>query len=44
MREFGARVLVIYDMVTGRQPHFLGEKVEIPAGSESFMLPSDAKP
>lgn len=44
MREFAARVLVIYDMVTGRQPYFLGEKVEIPAGSESFMLPSDAKP
>lgn len=30
MRELGARMLVIYDMLTEKQPHFLGEKVNIP--------------
>ena len=31
MREIGARVLVMYDMLTEKQPHFLGEKIVIPA-------------
>jgi len=30
MREIGARMLVMLDMVTSKQPHFLGEKVVIP--------------
>jgi len=30
MRELGARMLVIYDMLTQKQPHFLGEMVVIP--------------
>ncbi len=30
LREIGARMLVIYDMLTEKQPHFLGEKVVIP--------------
>jgi len=30
LRELGARMLVIYDMFTQKQPHFLGEKVVIP--------------
>ena len=30
LREAGARILVIYDMFTQKQPHFLGEKVVIP--------------
>ena len=30
MREVAARMLVLYDMMTSKQPHFLGEKVVIP--------------
>ena len=30
LRELGARMLVMYDMLTAKQPHFLGEKVYIP--------------
>ena len=30
IREVAARMLVIFDMITEKQPHFLGEKVEIP--------------
>ena len=30
IREIGARILVIIDMLTEKQPHFLGEKVIIP--------------
>lgn len=30
LREVAARMLVIFDMATSRQPHFLGEKVVIP--------------
>ncbi len=30
VREVGARILVIWDMLTEKQPHFLGEKVVIP--------------
>ncbi len=30
IREVAARILVIFDMITEKQPHFLGEKVEIP--------------
>ena len=29
-REIGARVLLAYDLLTGTQPHFLGEKIVIP--------------
>ncbi len=41
MREVAARVLVVFDMITSRQPHFLGEKVIIPEAVNSFTLPSD---
>jgi SanA protein len=30
LREIAARVLVIFDMLTAKQPHFLGEKVIVP--------------
>lgn len=30
VREIGARVLLAYDLLTGTQPHFLGEKIIIP--------------
>jgi SanA protein len=30
LREVAARILVIFDMATSKQPHFLGEKVIIP--------------
>lgn len=30
LREVAARMLVIFDMATSKQPHFLGEKVIIP--------------
>jgi SanA protein len=30
LREMGARILVLFDMMTAKQPHFLGEKVVIP--------------
>ncbi len=30
IREIGARILVLIDMLTEKQPHFLGEKVIIP--------------
>lgn len=30
IRELAARMLVLFDMATSRQPHFLGEKVVIP--------------
>jgi len=30
LREIGARVLLAYDLLTGTQPHFLGEKIIIP--------------
>ena len=30
LREIAARVLVIFDMLTAKQPHFLGEKVVVP--------------
>jgi len=30
LREVAARMLVIFDMATSRQPHFLGEKVVVP--------------
>ena len=31
IREIGARVLLEFDLLSARQPHFLGEKVNIPA-------------
>jgi len=30
LREIGARVLLAYDLLTGTQPHFLGEQIKIP--------------
>jgi len=30
LREIGARVLLSYDLLTGTQPHFLGEKIQVP--------------
>lgn len=30
LREVAARMLVVFDMITATQPHFLGEKVVIP--------------
>ena len=30
IREIGARVLLAYDLITGTQPHFLGEQIKIP--------------
>ncbi len=44
MREIAARVLVVFDMITSKQPHFLGEKVVIPDESIPFSLPLDTKP
>ncbi|MEI6677522.1 MAG: ElyC/SanA/YdcF family protein [Mariniphaga sp.] len=31
LREIAARMLVVFDMMTAKQPHFLGEKVVVPA-------------
>lgn len=31
IREVGARVLLAFDLISERQPHFLGEKIVIPA-------------
>lgn len=44
MREVAARMLVVYDMITSKQPHFLGEKVVIPEEISPFTMPMDAKP
>lgn len=44
IREVAARILVVFDMVTSRQPHFLGEKVMIPNENIPFSLPLDTKP
>jgi len=44
MRELAARMLVLFDMVTEKQPHFLGEKVIIPDEERPFSLSPDAKP
>jgi SanA protein len=44
MRELAARMLVVFDMVTEKQPHFLGEKVIIPDQERPFTLSPDAKP
>lgn len=44
MREVAARMLVVFDMITSKQPHFLGEKVVIPEESIPFTLPLDTKP
>ncbi|MEI7828454.1 MAG: ElyC/SanA/YdcF family protein [Prolixibacteraceae bacterium] len=30
LREIGARVLLAYDLLSGTQPHFLGEQVKVP--------------
>jgi SanA protein len=30
LRELAARMLMIFDMITAKQPHFLGEKVPVP--------------
>ena len=30
LREIAARMLMLFDMFTARQPHFLGEKISIP--------------
>jgi SanA protein len=30
LREIGARVLLAYDLLTGTQPHFLGEQIKVP--------------
>ena len=30
LREVAARMLVVFDMMTAKQPHFLGEKVPVP--------------
>ena len=30
LREIGARVLLAFDLLTGTQPHFLGEQIKIP--------------
>jgi SanA protein len=30
IREIGARTLLAYDMLVGKQPHFLGEEITIP--------------
>ena len=30
LREIGARVLLAYDLLSGTQPHFLGEQIKIP--------------
>lgn len=44
IREIGARVLVVFDLITSKQPHFLGEKVIIPVDNGSFSLPPDPRP
>ena len=44
MREIAARMLVVFDMFTAKQPHFLGEKVVIPDENTPFSLPPDARP
>jgi len=44
IREIGARMLVLFDMITSKQPHFLGEKVIIPDEIIPFTLPLDTKP
>ena len=44
IREVAARILVVFDMITYRQPHFLGEKVMIPNENIPFSLPLDTKP
>ena len=44
MRELAARVLVFIDLITSKQPHFLGEKVFIPEDNTPFTLSPDAKP
>lgn len=44
MREVAARILVVFDMITAKQPHFLGEKVIIPGEIDPFTLPLDARP
>jgi SanA protein len=44
MREVAARTLVVFDMITSKQPHFLGEKVIIPDEISPFTMPMDAKP
>jgi len=44
VREIAARVLVVFDMITSKQPHFLGEKVIVPADNGSFSLPPDPRP
>ena len=44
IRELAARILVVFDMITSKQPHFLGEKVMIPNENIPFSLPLDAKP
>jgi len=44
LREVAARMLVVFDMITSKQPHFLGEKIKIPNENSSFTLPLDTKP
>ena len=44
MREIAARMLVVFDMITSKRPHFLGERVVIPEESIPFTLPLDTKP
>lgn len=44
MREVAARMLVVFDMITSKQPHFLGEKINIPKEQEHLTPPDDAKP
>ena len=44
LRELGARMLVVIDMITSKQPHFLGEKVIIPDEISPFSFPPDTKP
>lgn len=44
IRELAARVLVFIDLITSKQPHFLGEKVIIPEDNTPFTLSPDAKP
>jgi SanA protein len=43
-REIAARILVVFDMITSKQPHFLGEKIMIPDENSPFTLPLDTKP
>ncbi len=44
MREIAARILVVFDMITSKQPYFLGEKVIIPSENIPFSMPLDTKP